>query len=80
MATKEQKPKVEGEKACQPYRAYKKDYTSAMAGLKEDVFDIGHSKYAAKYKRSVEAIARYVQQGVVHANVGQKVTPRRPLL
>jgi acyl carrier protein len=33
-----------------------------MAGLTEDTFDIGHPKYAAKYERSVDAIARYVQE------------------
>jgi hypothetical protein len=32
-----------------------------MVGLEEDTFDIGHPKYAAKYERSVDAIARYMQ-------------------
>ena len=31
-------------------------------GLKEDTFNIGHPKYAAKYERSVNAIARHVQK------------------
>jgi hypothetical protein len=62
MTTEEDKPKVEGKKPRRPTRAYKKEYTSAMAGLEEDTFDIGHPKYAAKYERSVDAIARHVQQ------------------
>jgi hypothetical protein len=33
-----------------------------MVGLEEDTFDIGHPKYAAKYEKSVDAIARYIQQ------------------
>ena len=62
MTTEEEKPKVEGKKPRRPTRAYKKDYTSAMAGLEDDTFDIGHPKYATKYERSVDAIARHVQQ------------------
>ena len=62
MTTEEDKPKLEGKKPRRPTRAYKKEYTSAMAGLEEDTFDIGHPKYAAKYERSVDAIARHVQQ------------------
>ena len=50
MTTEEEKPKVEGKKPRRPTRAYKKDYTSAMAGLEDDTFDIGHPKYAAKYE------------------------------
>jgi hypothetical protein len=33
-----------------------------MVGLEEDTFDISHPKYLAKYEKSVDAIARYVQQ------------------
>jgi hypothetical protein len=48
--SEEQKPKVEGKKPRRPTKPQKKEY------------DIGHPKYAAKYERSVDAIARYVQQ------------------
>ncbi len=47
-STDEQKPKVEGKKARRPTRAYKKEYMTAMVGLEEDTFNIGHPKYAAK--------------------------------
>ena len=63
--TEEQKPKelkVEGKKARRPTRAYKKEFTTTVVGLEENTFDIGHPKYAAKYERSVDAIARHVQQ------------------
>jgi hypothetical protein len=60
--TEEEKPKVEGRKPRRPTRPSKKEFTSEMSGLTEDTFDIGHSKYAAKYERSVDAIARYVQE------------------
>ena len=60
--TEEEKPKVEGRKPRRPTRPSKKEFTSEMSGLTDDTFDIGHSKYAAKYERSVDAIARYVQE------------------
>jgi hypothetical protein len=60
--TEEQKPKVEAKKPRRPNRPQKKEYTTGMVGLEEDTFDIGHPKYAAKYDKSVDAIARYVQQ------------------
>jgi hypothetical protein len=58
----EQKPKVEGKKPRRPVKPQKKEFTSGMVGLEDDTFDIGHPKYAAKYEKSVDAIARYVQQ------------------
>ena len=60
--SEEQKPKVEGKKARRPTRAYKKEFTTTLVRLEEDTFDIGHPKYAAKYERSVNAIARHVQK------------------
>ena len=60
--SEEQKPKVEGKKARRPTRAYKKEFTTTLVRLEEDTFDIGHPKYAAKYERSVDAIARHVQK------------------
>jgi hypothetical protein len=59
---KEQKPKVEGKKPRRAIKPQKKEFTTGMVWLEEDTSDIGHLKYATKYKRSVDAIARYVQQ------------------
>ena len=58
----EKKPKVEGKKPQRPARPQKKEFTSKVVGLAAHTFDIGHPKYAAKYERSVDAIARYVQE------------------
>ena len=58
----EKKPKVEGKKPQRPARPQKKEFTSEVVGLAAHTFDIGHPKYAAKYERSVDAIARYVQE------------------
>ncbi len=33
-----------------------------MLGLKSHTFDIGYAKYAAKYKKTVDAIANYIQR------------------
>jgi hypothetical protein len=60
--TEEEKPKVEGKKPRRPTRPTKKEFTSEMGGLTKDTFDVGHLKYAAKYERSVDAIARHVQE------------------
>ena len=62
MSTEEQKPKLKGKKAHRGTRAYKKEFTTAMVGLEENTFDIRQPKYATKYERSVDAIARHVQQ------------------
>jgi hypothetical protein len=40
----------------------KKEYTTKIVGLKTDTFDIGNAKYAAKFQKSLEAIAMYVQR------------------
>ncbi len=58
----EKKPKVEGKKPYRPARQQKKEFASEVVGLTTHTFDIGHPKYAAKYERSVDAIARYVQE------------------
>ncbi len=58
----EKKPKVEGKKPHRSARPQKKEFTSEVVGLATHTFDIGHPKYAAKYERSVDAIARYVQE------------------
>ena len=33
-----------------------------MLGLESHTFDIGNAKYAAKYKKTVDAIANYIQR------------------
>ena len=59
---KEQKPKVEGRRKPRQARPARKEFTSEVVGLTTHTFDIGHPKYAAQYERSVDAIARYVQE------------------
>mgnify|MGYP006166379963 FL=1 len=59
---KEQKPKVEGKKPHRAARPQRKEFTSEVVGLTTHTFNIGHPKYAAQYERSVDAIARYVQE------------------
>ena len=56
------KPKVEGAKKFR--RAFKaggqptkKEFVTKVLGLKSHTFDIGNPKYAAKYKKTVDAIA-----------------------
>ena len=58
----EQKPKVEGKKPHRAARPQRKEFTSKVVGLTTHTFNIGHPKYAAQYERSVDAIARYVQE------------------
>ncbi len=56
--------KVEGKKAQKltnrsgPIR---KEYTSKVVGLESHIFDIGNAKYAAKFQKSVDAIAIHIQ-------------------
>ena len=57
---KPKEPKDEGKKPHRPARSQKKEFTSDVVGLTTHTFDIGHPKYAVKYERSVDAIARYV--------------------
>ena len=35
----------------------KKDFVSKVVGLESHTFDVGEAKYAAKYQKSVDAIA-----------------------
>ncbi len=52
--------KVEGKKAWKltnrsgPNR---KEYTSKVVGLESHTFDVGNAKYAAKFQKSIDAIA-----------------------
>ena len=67
MTEQEQKPKIEGKKSRRPFRPQRTEFTSKVVGLEDDTFDIGHAKYAAKYARSLKAIAlcpRKIQAGI----------------
>jgi hypothetical protein len=63
----EAKPKIEGAKKFRrPMRAAgqptKKEFATKVSGLESHTFDIGNAKYAAKYKKTVDVIANYVQR------------------
>ena len=65
--SEEAKPKIEGAKRfCRPMRAAgqptKKEFITKVLGLESHTFDIGNAKYAAKYKKTVDAIANYIQR------------------
>ncbi len=40
----------------------RREFTTKVPGLETHTFDIGHAKYAAKFKKSLEEIANYVQR------------------
>ncbi len=60
------KPKIEGaRKYRRPARAVgstKKEFSTKVLGLETHTFDIGNAKYAAKYKKTVNSIANYIQR------------------
>ena len=65
--SEEAKPKIEGAKKFRrPMRAAgqptKKEFVTKVLGLESHTFDIGNAKYAAKYKKTVDAIANYIQR------------------
>ena len=59
-------PKVDGAKKFRrPTRAagpIKKDFVTKVLVLESHTFDIGNMKYTAKYKKTVDAIANYIQR------------------
>ncbi len=58
------KPKIEGARKY-PGRAAgptKKEFSTTVLGLESHTFDIGNTKYAAKYKKTVDSIANYIQR------------------
>jgi hypothetical protein len=61
----EVKPKIEGaRKYRRPRRAVgliNKELSTKVLGLESHTFDIGNAKYAAKYKKTVDTIANYIQ-------------------
>ena len=62
----EVKPKIEvAKKYRRPTRAVepiKKEFSTKVLGLECHTFDIGNAKYVAKYKKTVNAIANYIQR------------------
>jgi hypothetical protein len=63
----EAKLKIEGAKKFRrPMRAAgqptKKEFVTKVLGLESHTFDIGNAKYAAKYKKTVNAVANYIQR------------------
>ncbi len=41
---------------------WQKEFVTKVLGLESHTFDIGNVKYAAKYKKTVNAIANYIQR------------------
>jgi ATP-dependent phosphoenolpyruvate carboxykinase len=62
----EAKPKIEGaKKFSRPARAAgltEKEFVTKVLGLESHTFNIGNAKYAAKYKKTVDAIANLIQR------------------
>ncbi len=63
----EAKPKIEGAKKFRrPMRAAgqptKKEFVTKVFELESHTFDIGNAKYAAKYKKTVNAVANNIQR------------------
>jgi hypothetical protein len=60
------KPKIKGaRKYRRPARAAgptKKEFSMKALGLESHTFDIRNAKYAAKYKKTVNSIANYIQR------------------
>ena len=40
----------------------RREFATKVAGLENHTFDIGHAKYVAKFKKSFEEIANYIQR------------------
>ncbi len=40
----------------------RKEYVTMVVGLERHTFDIGHAKFAAKYQKTIEAIANHIQK------------------
>jgi hypothetical protein len=40
----------------------RKEYMTEVVGLESHTFNIGHAKFAAKYQKTVEAIANHIQK------------------
>ncbi len=40
----------------------RKEFVTKVAGLKNHTFDVGYAKYAAKYQKTVAAVANHIQR------------------
>jgi hypothetical protein len=40
----------------------RKEYKTKVVGLESHTFNIGHAKFAAKYQKTVKAIANHIQK------------------
>jgi hypothetical protein len=62
----EVKPTIKGaRKYCRPTGAVgptKKEFSTKVLGLESHTFAIGNTKYAAKYKKTVDTITNYIQR------------------
>ena len=59
------RPKLEGKKPRRPISRggpIKREYTSKVLGLESHTFDVGNAKYAAKFQKSLDAIAIHIQR------------------
>ena len=59
-------PKIEGAKkfrrSTRAAGPIKKEFVTKVLGLEGHTFDIGNAKYVAKYKKTVDVIANYIQR------------------
>ena len=72
-------PKIEGAKkfhrSTRAAGPIKKEFITTVLGLESHTFDIGNVKYAAKYKKTVDAIANHIQRKYKDGAVGQNRNP-----
>jgi hypothetical protein len=81
----EAKPKIKGAKKFhRPTRAVgptEKEFVMNVLGLESHTFNIGNAKYAAKYKKTVDAIASHIQSSTKagrHCKSNQGTEPSNP--
>jgi hypothetical protein len=62
----ETKPKIEGEhhsrRLARNAGPARKEFLTKLLGLESHTIDIGNAKYAAKYQKTVDAIANHIQK------------------
>ena len=72
-------PKIEGAKkfhrSTRAAGPIKKEFITKVLGLESHTFDIGNVKYAAKYKKTVDAIANHIQRKYKDGADGQNRNP-----
>jgi hypothetical protein len=50
------------QRPARPVGPVKREYTTKIVGLESHTFDVGNAKYAAKFQKSLDGIAIYMQQ------------------